>query len=82
MILKILRAEYLDDYRLKVLLNNSVEGIVDLSSLLEVGRFSEFIDQDVFKDFKVDPDLGVIVWRNGLDVAPEYIQDRMDVLVG
>lgn len=68
------KAEYIEDYMIRVTFNNDESGIIDLRETIcrdERRLFKELIDIDRFKRFSVDFD--TIVWENGLDLAPEYL---------
>ena len=39
--------------------------------------FAPLADVDRFKAFKVDAELGTIVWDTGADLAPEFLRDRL-----
>ena len=74
MILHITEAQYLKDYQLKLKFNNGVEGIVDLSQQLWGAMFEPLKDKTLFSQVKLDPELDTIVWSNGADFAPEFLQ--------
>ncbi len=73
MFIKVKKAEYIGGYKLKLIFNDGKEGIVDLSDTLEGEIFKNLKDKKKFKNFKLDKDLGTIVWENGADLAPEYL---------
>ncbi len=73
MFLHLTKATYLDDYKIKVEFNNGQEGVADLSVILDRKIFSDLKDKAQFADFKIDAELETIVWKNGMDLAPEYI---------
>ena len=68
------RAEYVEDYKLRLSFNDGKTGEVDLHrTISEDPRsiVSELRDVDKFKDFRIDFD--TVCWSNGLDLAPEYL---------
>jgi hypothetical protein len=65
------------DYIIRFRFNDSTEGDVDLSNELEGEIFGPLKDIRRFKSFKVDPTLGTIVWKNGADLAPEFLYDNI-----
>ena len=84
MFIKIKKAEYIGDYKIKITFDDGSEGIVDLSESLEGKVFERLKDKKNFSKFKVDKELGTIVWENGADLAPEYLyflafKDRKDL---
>lgn len=69
--LEITRAEYLQDYKLKVWFNNQQIRIVDLEGCLDGEVFFPLKDKDFFQDFSIP--FNTIQWKNGADFAPEYL---------
>ena len=41
--------------------------------------FGALRDVEMFKRFRVDPEIETIVWENGADLAPEYLRQRITV---
>ena len=37
------------------------------------GVFAPLLDPDFFRQVKVDPELGTIVWPNGADICPDVL---------
>lgn len=71
-------AEYLDNYRLKILFSDNAQGTVDLEKTIRMDHraiFKELQDIDKFRRFRVDAD--TIVWENGLDLAPAYLYSKL-----
>jgi len=79
MISHVKKAKYLHDYVLQVGFNNGINGEVDLSKELIGEVFGELKDKKKFKSFKVDPVLETVVWKNGADLAPEFLFDNIKV---
>ena len=70
---KIVDAEYVDGYRLRLSFSDGRVGIIDLSTQLWGEVFEPLKDIDKFRDFKVDTELSTIVWPTGADLAPEFL---------
>jgi hypothetical protein len=68
------KAEYIEDYKIHVTFNNGESGIIDLKEVIYNDKrpvFRELVDIAKFRQFEVDFD--TIVWKNGLDLAPEFL---------
>ena len=67
-------AEYLDEYRLRVVFNNGREGVADLRPMIfdrPQTVFTPLEDPAVFQQFAIAH--GALCWPDELDVAAEYI---------
>ena len=67
-------AEYVDDYRVRVVFDNGRQGIADLRQMIfDDPRtiFAPLRDVSVFRQLFVEH--GALCWPGDLDVAPEYI---------
>jgi len=67
-------AEYLGEYRLRVVFNDGREGVADLRSMVFDGPrtvFEPLKDLSGFRQFFIEH--GALCWPGDLDVAPEYI---------
>ncbi len=73
MILTVTDVEYMGDYILKCTFNDGVIKIVDLTPLLQYPAFQELADKEKFVEFGLQ---GTIFWRNGADIAPEYLYEH------
>lgn len=71
MFTEVVKAEYVDGYRIRLWFNNQVIKVVDLQSSLKGKVFEPLINIDFFKQFKVR--YNTIEWDNGADFAPEYL---------
>jgi hypothetical protein len=77
--IQVTKARYIDQYRIYLVFNNHKEGIVDLKAVIGKDHrpiFTDLADIDKFKKFKVESD--TIVWENGLDLAPEYLYEKLE----
>ena len=80
MIPHIVKAKYKQGYQIWLKFNDGSEGIVDLKDQLYGEMFRSLRDKKRFRSFRVDPELETIVWKNGADLAPEFLRDRLTVL--
>ena len=76
MFTEVVKAEYVDGYRVKLWFNNNVTKVVDLKPSLKGEVFEQIKDIDFFKRFTVK--YNTIEWENGADFAPEYLFDLPD----
>lgn len=68
------KAEYIKDYKIHVTFENKKSGIIDLEKVICDDRrkiFQELKDKKKFSQIKVA--LDTVVWKNGLDLAPEFL---------
>ena len=79
MILHVKEAKYLRDYVVWLRFNDGIEGEIDLENELEGEIFGPLKDKELFKSFRVDPFLETIVWKNGADLAPEFLRDNIKI---
>ena len=78
MFVEVIKAEYVDNYRIRLWLNNSVTKVVDLKSSLKGVVFEPLKDLEFFKRFTVK--FNTVEWENGADFAPEYLLALPEVL--
>lgn len=71
MFTEVVKAEYVDGYRIRLWFNNQVVKVVDLRSSLKGKVFEPLKDLNFFKRFAVK--YNTIEWENGADFAPEYL---------
>ena len=81
MFLHISEAKHLHDYTLWLRFNDGTEGEVDLSDFLEGDVFTPLQEVENFRKFRVDPEIQTVVWENGADFAPEFLQEHLKVLI-
>jgi hypothetical protein len=55
--------------------HDGLEGSVDLSGELWGPMFEPLKNPEVFQQVKVDPELETVVWPNGADLAPEFLDE-------
>jgi len=81
MIPRVIDARYVGDYVIWLRFNDGVEGEIDLKDELWGPVFEPLKDKEVFKSFRVDPELHTIVWDNEADFAPEFLHSIVNVTV-
>jgi hypothetical protein len=65
-----------DDHRLILRFDNNERRLFDLSPYLNIGRFAELRDIDVFKQVSISFD--TVEWENGLDIDPEFLYAKSE----
>lgn len=78
MLLDVVSARHIRDYEVEVefavAFEDGAKGIVDFSEYCSRGGvFSKFNDMEYFIHFRIDRELGVISWEDGVDIAPETL---------
>jgi hypothetical protein len=80
MFLHVKDAKYLHDYVIWLSFNDGAEGEIDLEGELDGEVFGPLKDLQLFRQFRVDPELQTVAWENGADLAPEFLYEKMRVL--
>ena len=75
----VIKARYKKDYQIWIKFDDGSEGIVDLRDELYGEMFRPLRDKQKFKSFRVDSELETIVWKNGADLAPEFLRKHLTV---
>ena len=73
MFIEVIKAEYMDGFRLLLLFNNGERKVVDLSNSLKGTVYTPLKDIDYFKRFSIK--FNTIEWENGADFSPEYLYE-------
>ena len=73
MFLEIVKADYLNGYRIKLQFNTGEEKVVDLPQSLNGSVFAPLKDMGFFKRFTIK--FNTIEWENGADFAPGYLYE-------
>ena len=73
MLLKVKEANYVADYKIKLLFSDGVTKTVDLLNELDLPVFIPLKDLSLFKQFVVK--FNTIEWTNEVDIAPEYLYE-------
>jgi hypothetical protein len=67
-----------DDFTLSVAFEDGSEGILDMKPYLDFGSFAQLRQRDQFNRVRVGFD--TIEWECGLDLDPEFVRARAEVL--
>ena len=71
----VVEARPLDGYRLELTFGDGLQGTIDLSHRI-IGRggiFQALEAPDFFRQVRVDPEFGTIVWPNQADFCPDLL---------
>jgi uncharacterized protein DUF2442/uncharacterized protein DUF4160 len=74
----IVEAKPLGGYRLYLRYADGAAGEIDLAPLLQfTGVFEPLRDPEFFAQVRVNPDIGTIVWPNGVDPCPDVLRHHL-----
>ncbi len=71
LILKIVAAQYVDEYVLLLEFNTGDKRLCDFSPLSQKGICKKLQDMDYFRQFRLDP--FSVDWNNEIGFAPEFL---------
>lgn len=71
--MEVIKADYLDGYRLRLRFSNGETRIADIESSLIGPVFQPLKDIEYFKKFSIP--FNTVQWENGADFAPEYLYE-------
>lgn len=69
---RVVSAEYIRDYLLRLTFTDGTEKVVDFSRWLHGEVFQPLADKRKFKKFLIAG--GTVCWPNGADIAPETLR--------
>lgn len=70
--------EPLAGFQLRLRFEDGAEGTVDVSTLVRFeGVFAPLLEPEYFRQVRVDPALGTIVWPNGADLDPDVLYSKV-----
>ena len=79
MLYRLVEARYVREFTLWLRFSDGVEGEVDLSEELDGPIFEPLRELDVFRSFRLHPELHTVTWPNGADFAPEFLHELVRV---
>jgi len=81
MIPRIEKVNYVRDYTIHLRFADGIEGDIDLAEELYGELFEPLTDPTVFRQFTVHPEFRTLCWPNGADLAPEFLYEKIQLLV-
>lgn len=70
---RIVVAQALDGYRVKIRFADGVEGEVSLADLVGKGVFATWKDPDQFAKVSISPETHTLTWPGGIDLCPDTL---------
>ena len=77
MILHVTKADYINEFKIKISFNDGLEKIVDLKNYISSKKHSFIQPLKQVDEFKKSQVHKTLVWDNGADIAPEYLHDKV-----
>lgn len=75
---EVIDAKFLGEYRIFFTFDNLKSGEIDCEQFLTGRVFEPLKNQKFFQRFRVDADLGTIVWENGADISPDALYSCLE----
>jgi hypothetical protein len=75
-IIDVTDVEVLRDRVVRLTFDNGEVREIDLAPLLWGPAFESLHDDDAFREVRVDPEAGTIVWPNGADISPYTLYEQ------
>lgn len=72
----VVRADVLSGFVVRLEFDDGFIREIDLEPELWGPMFEPLRDPKVFRQLRVDPEIGTIVWPNGADLAPEFLREE------
>jgi hypothetical protein len=74
MLVRVIDVKAIDGYRLRLAFSDGAVGEIDLADELWGEVFEPLREEALFRQARVDPELGTVVWPNGADLDPESLR--------
>lgn len=75
-------AKVVGQHKLQLTFSDGTVGVVDFNDEDWTGIFAPLADPDYFASVSVDPEMGTVVWPNGVDMAPDALYDDVKAAAG
>lgn len=65
----------LEGHNLELTFQDGLRAVVDMDQVIKRfdGVFASLNDPEYFRQVRVDPEIGTIIWPNGADVCPDVL---------
>jgi len=76
----VINVELQEDYKIYIEFNDGLNGVIDFKDKLMTDHrdiIKELIDKDKFNAIKIERH--TLCWDNGVDFAPEYLYDQINL---
>jgi hypothetical protein len=80
MLVRVTDVEIIDGYRLRLAFSDGAVGEIDLAEELWGEVFEPLREEALFRQARVDPELGTVVWPNGADLDPESLRANVHLI--
>ncbi len=67
----------LKNYKIRVVFEDGVEGLSDLSALVGRGVFARFADDGYFNQAFINPETNTVTWPGDLDICPDSLYEEI-----
>ena len=67
--------EILSNFTIRVCFDDATEQIIDLAPVLAGEIYGPLRNERVFRQVRIDPEVGTLVWPNGADFDPATLHD-------
>src|SRR5206468_9264438 len=75
--IRLVSAEPLPQYRLKVTFNDGLSGVFPVEPERRGGVFLKLLETRVFDAVTINPDFGCVEWPGGIDLCPDTMHQAM-----
>jgi hypothetical protein len=80
MLPRIVEAQYISGFKVRIRFSDGVEGDIDLSQELSGPIFAPLRNVEEFKRVSLHPELRTLVWPNGADLAAEFLREKLGIV--
>ncbi|MGB3479223.1 MAG: DUF2442 domain-containing protein [bacterium] len=70
---RIVKVKPVADYKVWIKFADGIEGVVDLSDLVDKGVFSQWQDKKFFNSVYIDHESHTVAWSGGIDLCPDEL---------